>query len=96
MREVVITETAKIDLEFIATFLEINYSSRVKMDFLVKFTEQILLIEKMPFMYQASTSNPLVRRCVVHKNASFFYKVTDEHIFILSIVDTRSDNSGLV
>ncbi len=92
MREVVITDTAKEDIETIADFLQINYSSRVKMDFLVKLTEQLLLIEKMPFMYQASDSNPLVRRCVVHKNASFFYKVTDDYIFILSITDNRSEN----
>ena len=92
MREVVITDTAKEDIETIADFLQINYSSRVKMDFLVKLTEQLLLIEKMPFMYQASDTNPLVRRCVVHKNASFFYKVTDDYIFILSITDNRSEN----
>ena len=68
MREVVITDTAKEDIEIVADFLQINYSSRVKIDFLVKFTEQLLLIEKMPFIYQASTSNPLIRRCVVNKN----------------------------
>lgn len=43
----------------------------------------------MPFMYQASAANPDVRRCLIHKYVTCYYRVTDEFIFILAVVDTR-------
>jgi hypothetical protein len=49
----------------------------------------------MPFMFQASDTNPNVRRCVIHKNAACFYKVTDKMILILSVVDTRTNPDAI-
>jgi hypothetical protein len=51
MREVVIIDIATEDIENISRFLQINYSNKVKLDFLVRLSEKLLLIEKMPFMY---------------------------------------------
>lgn len=89
MKEVFITDTAKADIEFIASFLQENYSNKAKVDFLVKFSEKLLFIEKMPFMYAVSVKNPQVRRCVVNKNVACFYEVGDTQIYILSVIDTR-------
>lgn len=94
MREVVITDIATEDIENISRFLQSNYSNKVKLDFLVRLSEKLLLIEKMPFMYPTSYNNPRVRRCVIHKNAACFYEVGDDKIYILSIVDTRTDPKG--
>jgi|GEM_PF-3949888 len=67
MRELVITETAKEDLERIALFLKATYSDRVKTDFLEAFTKRLQLIEQMPFMNKnrwfagvSSQNTPLV------------------------------------
>lgn len=92
MREVVITDIATEDIENISHFLQKNYSNKVKLDFLVRLSEKLLFIEKMPFMYPVSFNNPRVRRCVIHKNALCYYEVGDEKIYILSIIDTRTDN----
>lgn len=89
MREVLITDTAKADIEFIASFLQEKHSNKVKVDFLVKLSEKLIFIEKMPFMYAPSVKNPQVRKCVVHKNAACFYEVGDKQIYILSVIDTR-------
>lgn len=88
-RLVVITDTAKADLEFIASYLQNQFSNKAKIDFLVKLSEKILLIESMPFMYPASIKNPKVRRCIIHRNVSCFYEVSDTHIYILSLYDNR-------
>ncbi len=95
MRQTVLTDTAKADIEQIAHFVGENVSQKAKINFLTAFTERLLLIEKMPFMYQASEKNPGVRRCLVHKHVACYYKVTDELILILAVVDTRinPDNS---
>lgn len=94
MREVVITDIATEDIENISRFLQNNYSNKVKLDFLVRLSEKLLLIEKMPFMYPVSPNNSRVRRCVIHKNAVCFYEVDNEKIYILSIADTRVDSKG--
>lgn len=86
---VVITDTANQDLEFIASYLQNQFSNKAKTDFLVKLSEKLSLIESMPFMYPASVKNPFVRKCVVHKNLSCFYEVSNTHIYILSLVDNR-------
>jgi len=95
MRELVITDTAKEDIESIALFLENTYSNRTKTEFLLRLSEHFALIESMPFMFQASDTNPHVRRCVIHKNAACFYKVTDKMILILSVVDTRTNPDAI-
>jgi plasmid stabilization system protein ParE len=95
MRNLVITDAAKADLEEIALFLKQAYSDRVKTDFLADFAKRLLLIEQMPFMYQASAQNPAVRRCLIPKHTACFYEVTDTLILILAVVDTRSDADAL-
>lgn len=89
MREVFITDTAKADIEYIASFLQETYSNKVKVDFLVKLSEKLIFIEKMPFMYAPSVKNLQVRKCVIHKNAACFYEVSEKQIYILSVIDTR-------
>lgn len=89
MRETVLTQTAKEDIEQIVSFLQGAYSQKVKTDFLTAFSERLLLIEQMPFMYQASEKNPDVRRCLVHKHIACYYRVTDEAIIVLAVIDTR-------
>ena len=96
MRTAVLTQTAKEDLEQIASFLEETQSNRAKISFLQAFSERLVLIEQMPFMYQASAKNPDVRRCLIHKNAACFYRVTDQHVLILTVIDTRVDPEKLL
>ncbi len=91
MRELVITETAKEDLERIALFLKATYSDRVKTDFLEAFTKRLQLIEQIPFMYPVYEQKPLVRRCFIPKYTACFYQVTDALILILAVSDTRAD-----
>jgi plasmid stabilization system protein ParE len=97
MREVVLTETAtaKEDIEYIASFLKNQFSNRTKIDFLVQLSEKLLFIEKMPFMYPASTKNPIVRKCIVHKNTVCFYEVTDKLVLILTVLDSRINPDDL-
>lgn len=88
MRETVLTQTAKEDIEQVTRFLQVSYSQKTKIDFLTAFSERLLLIEKMPFMYQASDTNPEIRRCLVHKHIACYYRVTDELILVLAVIDT--------
>ena len=63
MREVVISNTAKEDIELISDFLRNGYSANSRIDFLLKLSEKLQLIKALPFMYPASKSNSKVRKC---------------------------------
>lgn len=91
MRELVITDTARGDLERIALFLKGNYSNQAKTNFLEAFAKRLQLIELMPFMYPVYEQKPSVRRCLIPKHTACFYEVTDEFILILAVLDTRAD-----
>ena len=95
MREVVITDTAKYDLEQIALFLKTNFSARVKTNFLASFAKRLALLEQMPFMYPVSERNSDVRRCLIPKHTACFYQVTDTLILILAVLDTRIDHDRI-
>jgi plasmid stabilization system protein ParE len=95
VRELVLTDTAKTDIEQIENFLETQFNVQVKLAFLLKLAEYFDLIEQMPFMFQASQkSDSNIRRCVIHKNCAVYYKVTDTLIIILSVLDTRINPSS--
>lgn len=40
-------------------------------------------------MYPTFVKNPQIRQCVIHKNATCFYEISNDKIYILSVEDTR-------
>lgn len=48
MRELVITDNAKEDIEHIASVLKTQFSNQVKTDFLVNISENCFLLKKCP------------------------------------------------
>jgi hypothetical protein len=63
MREVVITDTAKEDIEVISDFLREKFSNKSRLEFLFLISEKLQFIEKMTFMYPVSKTNIRVRKC---------------------------------
>ncbi len=89
MREVVITDTAKEDIEVISDFLREKFSNKSRLEFLFLISDKLQFIEKMPFMYPVSKTNIRVRKCLIHKNCTLFYEVSDRLISILAVFDNR-------
>jgi plasmid stabilization system protein ParE len=91
LREAVFTESSKIDLAQISDFICLTYSFEVNNIFLNELYLKLNLICQNPQVFASSKRNPEVRKCVVHKNISFFYKVTNENIIVLAIIDNRQN-----
>src|SRR5471030_1477830 len=53
-----------------------------------KFLDTIIIT---PHLYPIAYENAAVRKCVLHKNCSVFYKVYDDTIDILWFWDNRQD-----
>lgn len=95
MRELVISSIAKEDIEHISDFLQKKYSNNSRLDFLLKLTQKLQLIENMPLMYPASKSNTRVRKCLINNKCSLYYEVTENLICILSVIDNRTSPDNI-
>ena len=89
--KVTISERAEKNLDNIVRYLETEWSVRVRDKFLEVLKTKIEQISKMPQMYETSTKRKTIRRCVVTKQASLYYKARKEAIEIITIQDNRQN-----
>lgn len=52
--DVVITKRAEQNLDLIVSYLEENWTNKVKVNFLAQLSERLYLLSEMPYMYPAS------------------------------------------
>jgi len=79
------------DLEDILSYLSKNWSKRIVNNFKRKLSRQLDLIAQNPLMFPRSTYNPELRKAVLSKQTSIFYKITGNTIFLVHIfVNTRN------
>ena len=48
-------------------------------------------LSKFPFIFQAVESSVNIRKAVIHKNCSLFYRVSDQNVILLFFWDNRQD-----
>jgi plasmid stabilization system protein ParE len=93
--KVTISERAERNLDNIIRYLEAEWSVRVRDKFLEMLKKKIEQIARMPHMYEASSKKKTVRRCVVSKQTSLYYRPKKEEIEIITIQDTRQNPKKL-
>lgn len=94
-RKVVVTGIAKRKLEKLFIYLEENWSAKVKTDFIKKLDKNISLIKLQPELFPESEKELGLRKCVVTKHTSLFFKSNEKEIQILTIFDNRQDPDKL-
>lgn len=95
LRKVVISKIAERKLWILFDYLVENWSLKVKSDFIRKLDKNISLIKTQPEIFPQSDKNPNLRKCVVTKHTTIFFRFTDKEIRILTIFDTRQDPDKL-
>lgn len=78
-------------LEKLLEYLEVEWSENSKNTFLNHLKSKIELIKSNPQVYQASSLEPELRKCVVTKQTTILYEIQHDTIFILNVIDTRQD-----
>lgn len=94
-RNVVLSETAKTKLSHLLKYLEIEWSKKVKRDFIKKLDQSILKVSHYPESCPESTEVKGLYKCVMTKQTSFFYRVSPIEIEIVTFFDTRQDPKKL-
>ena len=88
--KIVWSEYAKSSYEDIIDFILKQWNIEVALEF-EKITNRALSRIKNRPEICPKLDNEL-RRCVIHKNVSFFYKVEKDLIVIVAFVDNRSEH----
>ncbi len=84
------------DFEEIITWLEQHWSEEIAADFAIRVSEVIQILQKMPFAYRVISKKRAVRRCVISKQTSMFYKVQKNKVILLAFFDSRQNPDELL
>ena len=96
--EVIWSAKAKNTFYSVIEYLNENWTKKEIIQFIQRTLITINAISKNPGIFPASTKNKEVRRAIVDKNNSFYYRIDDNNqkIFLLTFFDCRQDPKKLI
>ena len=94
-RKVVISKTAERKLEKLFEYLIKEWSLKVKKDFVEKLDSSIEIIKNQPEIFPESKKGKSLRKCVVTKQTTIYYRYNSKRINIVTLFDTRQDPNKL-
>ncbi|TVQ17597.1 MAG: type II toxin-antitoxin system RelE/ParE family toxin [Bacteroidetes bacterium] len=94
-RDIIWAPLADEDLDRLLDHLDKNWGPAVSIAFLDELENCIELIRVSPEAFPVFYSSQKIRRCVVTKQNSLFFRVDANHIAILRLYDTRQDPNDL-
>ena len=90
--KITFTEQAAEQLAELAEYLELEWSLKVRDNFLLKVEQTVEVIAAFPFAYPSSESYPDFRRCVVTPQTSLYYQIQPDEIEVVAVLDNRRDS----
>jgi len=96
--EVIWSAKAKSTFFSVIDYLNENWTQKEMIQFNQRTLITINAIRKNPGIFPPSSKNKEVRRAIVDKNNSFYYKIDTYHqkIFLLTFFDCRQDPQKLI
>lgn len=89
--EVFLSALAERKLDFLLDFLTQEWGQTSKSNYLKKFKRAIYQISKHPRICQESAEMKGVYKCLVTKQSSFYYRIQNDEIEIITVFDNRQD-----
>lgn len=89
--KIFLSTLAEAKIEDLLIFLENNWSTKIKNDFLKKLTSKINQVSQLPQSCQESKQFPDLYKCIVTKQTSFYYRINrkKEEIEVVTFFDNR-------
>ena len=91
MRRIIFSQRSKNQLDSLIKYLELEFSILTRAKFVKNFDEIILIIQKNPDTFRVSEINENIRKCVISKQTSLYYRFNNYEIRLLSLFDTRQN-----
>lgn len=94
-REIRLSKRAMEKLDSLLIYLEDEWSTKVKHDFVLKLDKSLKQIQKLPDSFPESEKIKGLRKCVVTKQTTVFYKYSETTIDVVTIFDNRQNPKSL-
>lgn len=94
-REIRLSKRAMKGLENLLVYLEEEWSTKVKHEFVLKLDKSFKQIQKLPDSFPESEKIRSLRKCVVTKQTTIFYKYSETSIDVVAIFDNRQNPKSL-
>jgi len=93
--KIIWTDEAYKNLQHIVSYLEKFWTSSEIRKFAKLLDKQLILIKKNPALYPYSNKSRQIRKSVLTKQTTLYYKVNDTEIYLVSLFDTRQSPEKL-
>jgi plasmid stabilization system protein ParE len=93
--KIIWSPNADSDFDAIIDYLADNCSNDLAYQFIQNFYKKLDLLEEMPFLGIKSQRFPTLRRLLITKHNSLIYRVIDDTIYLLNIIDNRQNPKTL-
>ncbi len=92
---VFLSQTAGDQLHHIIDYLEQQWSTKVRDNFITKLQRSMQAIEKMPYSFPASEAFPGLRKCVITAQTTAYYRIDEvrKEVEVMAVLDNRQDIS---
>ena len=90
------SDEALNNLKGIINYLEINWTNREIKKFAQLLEKQLLRIKENPFLFAESDKSNGLRRSVLSKQTTIYYRINDNDIRIISLFDNRQNPNKLI
>lgn len=94
-RQIKLSKRTKNKLEKLLEYLEINWSEKVKKEFVKKLDHSLSLIQQNPDSFQKSNIIRGLYKCVITKQTTIYYRYNNKNIYIVTLFDNRQNPEKL-
>jgi len=91
IKKIEYTDTYKETLSAIVEIIENDWGDKYVNRFLNQLDRVVAKIKTYPYLFQALPINQNYRRCVISKQTSLVYEVSDSKIILLYLFDNRQE-----
>ena len=93
--KIIWTDEALDNLADIIEYLELRWTKREIRNFSRLLDQQVNLIRSNPELFPTSTASSLLRKSVLTKQTTIYYRVDNNEIQIVTLFDNRQDPKNL-
>lgn len=94
-KNVIWSPSAKKDFSKVLEYLSENWNIKIANEFIELTFNFVQQISINPKLFQIISKNEKIRKCVLNKQNTLFYREHNSHINILRIFDTRQNPKKL-
>jgi plasmid stabilization system protein ParE len=93
--KIIWSDEAYKNLQHIVDYLEKFWTSREIRRFARLLDKQLILIKRNPALYPYSNKSRNIRKSVLTKQTTLYYKITDAEVHLITLFDSRQSPDKL-